>query len=53
MSSKIIKRGEIYWADFTDEEEKKRDKVGKVRKGFARSPQFTDLLSTEVQWIYS
>ncbi|MCE8163161.1 MAG: type II toxin-antitoxin system PemK/MazF family toxin [Candidatus Moeniiplasma glomeromycotorum] len=55
MSSKIIKRGEIYWADLTDEEEvrPKRDKIGKIRKKKSQKDRPVVVISNDKQNKYS
>jgi len=55
MSSKIIKRGEIYWADLTDQEEEspKRDKIGKIRKKESQKDRPVVVISNDKQNKYS
>src|SRR6185312_3278708 len=71
MSAKVIKRGErqrtnfessqpqrgeIYWADFTDEEEEKngrKDKIGKIRKKESQKDRPVVILSNDKQNQYS
>ena len=53
MNKKIIKRGEIYWADLSDEEENRKDKVGKVRKPAAQKIRPVVVLSNNKQNEYS
>src|SRR6185312_11563955 len=71
MSAKVIKRGErqrtnfessqpqrgeIYWADFTDEEEEKngrKDKVGQIRKKESQKDRPVVILSNDKQNQYS
>src|SRR5438132_14351890 len=50
------RRGEIYWADFTDEEEEKngrKDKVGKIRKKKSQKDRPVVILSNDKQNKYS
>ena len=54
MSFKIIRRGEIYWADFTNEEEENRkDKVSKLRKKESQKDRPVVILSNDKQNKYS
>ena len=56
MSVKIIKRGEIYWTDFTDEEEEKeqrKDKVGQIRKKESQKDRPVVILFNDKQNKYS
>ena len=49
-------RGEIYWADFTDEEEEKngrKDKVGQIRKKESQKDRPVVILSNDKQNQYS
>ncbi|CAI2173493.1 2367_t:CDS:10, partial [Funneliformis geosporum] len=49
---KIIKRGEIYWADLTEEEPRK-DKIGKVRKKESQKDRPVVVISNDKQNKYS
>lgn len=53
MSQRIIKRGEIYWADLSDEDENWKDKIGKVRKKEAQKDRPVVVLSNDKQNKYS
>jgi mRNA interferase MazF len=55
MNQRIIKRGEIYWVDLTDEEDKKprRDKIGKIRKKESQKDRPVVILSNDEQNKYS
>jgi mRNA interferase MazF len=56
MSQKIIKRGEIYWADFTEEVEEKKtrkDQLSQVRKKAAQKDRPVVVISNNQQNQYS
>lgn len=53
MSKKIIKRGEIYWADLSDEEENRKDRIGKIRKAESKKDRPVVILSNDKQNKYS
>jgi len=56
MSTKVIKRGEIYWVDFTDKEgekEPRKDKIGKIRKKESQKDRPVVILSNDKQNQYS